>query len=80
MLAFSWWGIVALFVVMIALCIGMFTLAACIASSLAQIALFIWHVHGDPFVVVSSVGIMCALLLLGPGAFSVDGRMFGPSR
>jgi hypothetical protein len=79
-LAFSWWGPVALCVVVVAICIGVFTPAACIASSLVQIVLLIWAAHGDPFEVISSVGVTWALLLLGPGAFSVDGRIFGRRR
>lgn len=78
--ALPWWGTVALLVLVVALCIGVFTPAACIASGLGQIVLLIWAVHGDPFEVLSSVGVTWALLLLGPGAFSVDGRMFGRRR
>lgn len=78
--ALPWWGTVALLVLVVALCIGLFTPASSIASGLAQIVLLIWTARGDPFEVVSSVGVTCALLLLGPGAFSVDGRMFGRRR
>ena len=70
----------ALFVLVALLCIGAFTPAACIASGLAQITLLICAAHGNPFEVVSAVGVTLALLLLGPGAFSVDGRMFGRRR
>lgn len=70
----------ALFVLVVLLCIGVFTPAACIAAGLAQITLLICAAHGDPFEVVSAVGVTSALLLLGPGAFSVDGRMFGRRR
>lgn len=78
--ALPWWGTVALLVLVFALCIGVFTPAACIASGLAQIVLLIWAAHGDLFGVASSVAVTWALLLLGPGAFSVDGRMFGRRR
>jgi hypothetical protein len=78
--ALPWWGTVALLFLVVALCIGVFTPAACIASGLAQIGLLISAAHGDPFDVVSSSGVTCALLLLGPGAFSVDGLLFGRRR
>ena len=74
------WGTVALLLLVVALCIGVFTPAACIASGLAQIVLLIEAAHGDLFAVVCSVGVTLALLLLGPGAFSLDGRMFGRRR
>jgi hypothetical protein len=78
--ALPWWGTVVLLVLVVALCIGVFTPAACVASGLAQIALLIWAARGAPFEGVVSVGVTLALLLLGPGAFSVDGRMFGRRR
>jgi len=71
---------VTLLALVVALCIGLFTPAACIASGLAQIVLLIWAAHGYLFEVVSSLGVTWALLLLGPGAFSVDGRIFGRRR
>ncbi|WP_222439770.1 hypothetical protein [Alloacidobacterium dinghuense] len=78
--ALPWWGSVALLVLVVGLCIGVFTPAACIASILAQIVLLIWAAHGDPFEFVFSLSVTWALLFLGPGAFSLDGRMFGRRR
>ncbi|HJY92881.1 MAG TPA: hypothetical protein VJ255_21525 [Candidatus Acidoferrum sp.] len=78
--ALPWWETVCLLLVAVALSIGVFTPAACIASVFAQIVFLIWLARGDPFALVSSVGVTLALLLLGPGAFSVDGRMFGRRR
>ena len=74
------WGTITLLVLVVALCIGFFTPAACIAAVLSEIVLLFWAARGDRFEVVSSVAVTGALLLLGPGAFSVDGRVFGRRR
>jgi hypothetical protein len=78
--ALSWWETGALLVLGGALCIGVFTPAACIASVLTQIALLIWAFPRGLFETAFSVGLTLSLLLLGPGAFSVDGRLFGRRR
>jgi hypothetical protein len=74
------WMTVVLFVLVVALSIGVFTPVVCIASSLAQVVLLIRAPHEDTFEMGFSVGVVWALFLLGPGAFSVDGRRFGRRR
>jgi len=78
--ALSWWESAALLVLLGALCIGVFTPAACIASVLVQVLLLIWMFPRGLFETVFSVALTLSLLLLGPGAFSVDGRLFGRRR
>jgi uncharacterized membrane protein YphA (DoxX/SURF4 family) len=76
----SWWETGALLVMVGALCIGVFTPAACIVSVLTQIAVLMWAFPRGLFETAVSVGLTLSLLLLGPGAFSVDGRLFGRRR
>jgi hypothetical protein len=76
----SWWETGALLVVVGAMCFGAFTPAACIASVLTQIALLLWAFPRGLLETAFSVGLTLSLLLLGPGAFSVDGRLFGRRR
>jgi uncharacterized membrane protein YphA (DoxX/SURF4 family) len=64
--------------------IGLFTPFACASASVTL--LFIWFTKmpffnsagtGDTAAVLDVVAISCALILLGPGALSVDARLFG---
>jgi hypothetical protein len=77
--ALPFWVSAVLFVPVVLLCVGAFTPVACIASGLIQITLLVAS-RGDPLEVISTLGVTSALLFLGPGAFSVDGRIFGRRR
>src|SRR5215469_2071502 len=57
--------------------IGVFTPVICSISAAVQVFLTV-HAHGpDPFQFSFSFSVTAALFLLGPGAFSVDSRLFG---
>ena len=71
------WAAAALIVINISLCIGAFTPVGCIASALAQIAMLFCNIDRDLYELAFSLGVTTALFLLGPGAFSVDCRLFG---
>ena len=71
------WSDAGVIIIAILLCIGAFTPPTCIASGLAQIVMLFCGIDQDLFELALSLGGTTALLLLGPGAFSVDGRLFG---
>lgn len=60
-----------------AFCLGMFTPVSCCISIVWQAFMMLGAREPDPFQFVSSFCVTTALLLLGPGAFSVDSRLFG---
>ena len=68
-------GVVA--VVAFLLCGGALTPLSCCASGIVQIALRFNHADQSPIHLVFSLSITTALFLIGPGAFSVDSRLFG---
>ena len=59
------------------LCLGLFTPASCVAAGIIQIAIGCVLSGRDPFQLVFSISVDLALLLIGPGAFSIDSRLFG---
>lgn len=71
------WAEAGLIVLAVSLCIGAFTPLSCIASGLAQSAMLFCKIDQDLFELAFSLCVISALLLLGPGAFSVDGLRFG---
>ena len=73
----SFWQFAVVAVVAMLLSIGAFTPFSCSASGLVQIALRFVHADQDPLQLAFSLAIIAALFLIGPGAFSVDSRLFG---
>jgi hypothetical protein len=71
------WERVGLIVVVGAFCLGLFTPISCSVSGLIQAFMLVLTREPDPFQFVFSFCITAALFLLGPGAFSVDSRLFG---
>jgi len=59
------------------LCVGAFTPLVCSASALMQAFLVVRAHEADPFQFAFSFCVITSLFLLGPGAFSVDSRLFG---
>ncbi len=61
----------------ILLCIGLMTPVVSVIACLFEIASLLIAAHADiPFVVLSSLN-AGAIALLGPGAYSLDARLFG---
>jgi hypothetical protein len=71
------WEIAAVSIVAAAFCLGMFTPVSCCASVVLEIFLLISANQPNPIHFVFTFGVTAALFLLGPGAFSVDSRLFG---
>jgi hypothetical protein len=73
----STWHVVGVAVLSALICLGLFTPASCaICSVIELISLCRVNRSGVLHVIVASV-VATALSLLGPGAFSIDARLFG---
>jgi len=72
-----WWIVVGLFTLAIALCIGIYTPMACVASFLALLTCFLSTRGNNTGQFVCFALITLSAGLLGPGAFSVDALLFG---
>jgi type III secretory pathway component EscS len=59
------------------LCLGLFTPLCCIASVIGQIVMRLEQTDEDLLHLAFSLLVTVALFLLGPGAFSLDSRLFG---
>jgi uncharacterized membrane protein YphA (DoxX/SURF4 family) len=79
-MAFVSWPFIGVSLVCIFIATGAFTplaCAACIAIELSTL----WPSHaGEPFHILLAVSFTLVLALLGPGAFSIDARLFGRRR
>ena len=71
------WGAAALIGLAILLFMGAFTPVGCLASGLAQVGSLYVDNERDIVALALSLGVTSAVFLLGPGAFSVDCRLFG---
>jgi hypothetical protein len=58
-------------------CFGAFTPVVCCASALLQAFIVLDAHESDPIQFAFSLSITAAVFLLGPGAFSLDSRLFG---
>jgi hypothetical protein len=70
-----WSGPVIL--VALALGVGAMTATACILCCAAEVWFLLNTAKFDPIVPVLSIPVAVALALLGPGAYSLDARIFG---
>jgi len=61
----------------IAICLGLFTPVSSIACCLIETAMMLDAKDLDLIPVISSILVAASLGLLGPGAYSLDARMFG---
>ena len=71
------WEIAGVSVLAGGFCFGAFTPLGCSASALMQGFIVVRAHEADPFQFVFSFCVTAALFLLGPGAFSLDSRLFG---
>jgi hypothetical protein len=71
------WSASALVLLAAALGAGAMTTIACFLYCAAEIAFMLRSNHFDPTVLSLSLPVAIALALLGPGAYSLDARIFG---
>jgi uncharacterized membrane protein YphA (DoxX/SURF4 family) len=79
-LAFFSWPFIGLSLVCIFIATGALTPFACAACIVIELST-LWLSHaGEPFHILLAVSLTVVLGLLGPGAFSIDARLFGRRR
>jgi hypothetical protein len=71
------WELAGVIMIAGAFCVGAFTPVACCISVLLQAFTLLRFHEPDPVQLALSFFVTAALFLLGPGAFSLDSRMFG---
>jgi|SRR5215469_4798779 len=71
------WEISGICIVAGAFCLGAFTPVTCGASVVLQVLLVLGAHQPDPFQFAFSFCVTATLFLVGPGAFSLDARLFG---
>jgi hypothetical protein len=71
------WEIAGVIILAGAFCLGAFTPVGCCISALLQIFVLLRAYQPNPLHFVFSFCVTAALFLLGPGAFSLDSRLFG---
>jgi len=71
------WQIAGVVILVIAFCLGAFTPIICCVSAVMQIFLVLQARESNPYHIGFTFCVTAALLFLGPGAFSLDSRIFG---
>jgi uncharacterized membrane protein YphA (DoxX/SURF4 family) len=71
------WHIAAVVILVIAFCLGAFTPVSSCISAVMQIFLVLHAHESNPYHVAFTFSVTAALFLLGPGAFSLDSRLYG---
>jgi hypothetical protein len=71
------WQIAVVITLVIAFCLGAFTPLTCCVSVVMQILLVLHARESNPYHIAFSLCVTAAVFLLGPGAFSLDSRLFG---
>ena len=71
------WEIAAVVILVGAFCLGVFTPLSCCVSVVLQIFILLRAHEPDYFRFAFSFCVNAVLFLLGPGAFSLDSRLFG---
>ena len=75
--AFASWTGIGLGLLSLLMLVGALTPAACILAALVETFCLVYREGTERSYVVFSLLVLTALGLLGPGAFSVDARLFG---
>jgi hypothetical protein len=74
----SWsWTTPVLLLIAAALCVGVATPQACMLSCAAEIGFALTATGFDATIPILAIPLAIALFLLGPGAYSLDARIFG---
>jgi hypothetical protein len=76
-IALSFWSIPVLLLIAAALSAGAVTKIACVLYCTAETGFVLTAKGFDATVLILSVPVAIALALLGPGAYSLDARIFG---
>lgn len=71
------WEMAGVVLLVLAFCLGAFTPVSCGLSAVVQIFLLLRAYESNPYHFAFTFSATTALFLLGPGAFSVDSRLFG---
>jgi len=71
------WEIAGVTLLATAFCVGVFTPVFSILSAVMQIFMVLRAQESDPYHIVFTFCVTCAVFLLGPGAFSFDSQLFG---
>lgn len=75
--ATSFWIPTASFLIAISLCLGLFTPYGSALAALLHLYILFTQAGSDPILLISSSVNSGVLAVLGPGAYSVDARLFG---
>jgi hypothetical protein len=71
------WSIPVFLLIATALCLGVATVTGCVVYCAAEIGFAVTAAGFDASGLILSIPVAIALLLLGPGAYSLDARIFG---
>jgi hypothetical protein len=71
------WMTPVLLLIAAALCIGVATPHACLLSCAAEIVFALTTTGFDATVLIATIPVAAAIILLGPGAYSLDAHIFG---
>jgi hypothetical protein len=71
------WSMLVLLLIATALCVGVVTALPCVLYCIAEIGFLLTATGFDATVLILSIPVAIALALLGPGAYSLDARIFG---
>jgi len=71
------WQIAGVIILVIAFCLGAFIPVSCCLSAVMQIFLVLHERESNAYHVAFTFCVTAALFFLGPGAFSLDSRLFG---
>jgi uncharacterized membrane protein YphA (DoxX/SURF4 family) len=71
------WQTASAIILAIAFCLGAFTPVSCCVSAVMQIFLVLHARESNPYHIAFTFCVTTAVFFLGPGAFSLDSRLFG---